>query len=86
MSALPAYCPKCVFCRQPVGKDAVAVRVGSKLLGVACAPHAKVAMKTAIVARKYGPAFLRGFLKSRYPKAFALVAEAYQTLAETESA
>lgn len=69
--------PKCMFCRRPVGTDAVPVRLGGKLLGVAHPPHAALAMKVAITARKYGPAFLRGFLQARYPKGFGEAQKLY---------
>lgn len=86
MTAL-AHSPRCLFCLQPVGPaDAVAVRLGGKLLGVAHAPHAKLAMQAAIVARKYGPAFLRGFLAKRYPKGFSVAKELYETLLEARNA
>jgi hypothetical protein len=75
------HAPSCVLCRNPVGPDGKVVRARGQVVAHICARDAELLVVGASVARRYGGAFLRGFLRQRYPDGFKAAQKLYLAIA-----
>lgn len=77
--------PLCKICRQPVGPNGKIVRLRGQTLAHLCERDAQLLVTGVVTARKYGAAFLRGVLRTRYPKGFKVAQDIYRALAEARA-
>lgn len=79
------HAPSCKICRQPVGPDGKVVRLRGKVYAHLCARDATLLVVSAATARKYGTAFLRGFLRSHYPTGFKVAQDLYRAVVDARA-